>query len=178
MAGKVVKNKSELIGMLKKLSLSRKKTVTVGFMEGDTYPNGTPVAAVAAWNEFGHGGRFPSPPRPFFRNAINKNQKRWAREAAGFLSKNLEPEKAAALLGEVIKGDIYDSIVALDSPPLSPVTLALRSDFWSNPQEITMTDVFNAQRKVKNGDEVASGSQAKPLVWTGHLLRSISYNVK
>ena len=29
--------------------------VAVGFMEGATYPDGTPVAAVAFWNEFGKG---------------------------------------------------------------------------------------------------------------------------
>ena len=48
--------------------------VSVGFMEGATYPEGTPVAAVAFWNEYG----VPShnqPPRPFFRQMIAADRK-------------------------------------------------------------------------------------------------------
>ena len=40
-------------------------SVDVGFMSGATYPDGTSVAQVAFWNEFGHGGRLPPPP-PFY----------------------------------------------------------------------------------------------------------------
>ena len=44
--------------------------VAVGFMEGATYPDGTPVAAVAFWNEYGGPGRQP---RPFFRLSACQN---------------------------------------------------------------------------------------------------------
>ena len=48
------------------------REVDVGFFSTATYPDGTPVAAVAAWNEFGtqRGGRPHIPERPFFRRAI------------------------------------------------------------------------------------------------------------
>ena len=60
--------------------------LNVGFFEGATYPHsngssagnpypdGTPVAAVAAFNEFGTDR---IPPRPFMRQTIAKNQAAW-----------------------------------------------------------------------------------------------------
>ena len=54
--------------------------VQIGFLANgplSTYPDGTPVATVAFWNEFGHGGESPSPPRPFFRTMIAKESPSW-----------------------------------------------------------------------------------------------------
>ena len=45
------------------------KEIQVGFFSSAKYPDGTPVAAVAAWNEFGTK-RIKE--RPFFRNAISE----------------------------------------------------------------------------------------------------------
>ena len=42
-------------------------SVAVGFFSDAKYQDGTPVAAVAAWNEFGTKN---IPERPFFRQAI------------------------------------------------------------------------------------------------------------
>ena len=53
--------------------------VAVGFMEGATYPDGTPVAAVAYWNEFGASG---TPARPFFRQMIAAESPTWAPKMA------------------------------------------------------------------------------------------------
>ena len=43
--------------------------VTVGFYKSAKYPDGTQVATVAAWNEFGAKG---IPERPFFRTALRQ----------------------------------------------------------------------------------------------------------
>jgi hypothetical protein len=76
MAGRTLSGSEEL---MKKLEEIAKRMgggeVAVGFMEGATYPDGTPVAAVAFWNEFGKGvqseeGNYFQMPRPFFRNMI------------------------------------------------------------------------------------------------------------
>ena len=45
--------------------------VDVGFFSSARYPDGTPVAAVAAWNEF---GTKIIPERPFFRIANAENE--------------------------------------------------------------------------------------------------------
>ncbi|WP_050450478.1 hypothetical protein [Bordetella bronchiseptica] len=99
-------------------------SLRVGFLEGATYPNGTPVALVAAVNEFGRPDR-NQPPRPFFRTMIAEKQKNWPR-ALGAVAKNsdYDIDKTLGQMGEGIKGQLQESIQQLDSPALSPVTVA------------------------------------------------------
>ncbi|PND34535.1 hypothetical protein C1I89_10135 [Achromobacter pulmonis] len=99
-------------------------SLRVGFLEGATYPDGTPVALVAAVNEFGRPDR-NQPPRPFFRSMIAEKQKGWPR-ALGAVAKNndYDIDKALGQMGEGIKGQLQESIRELDSPALSPVTVA------------------------------------------------------
>lgn len=52
------------------------KQLKVGFIDGATYPDGTPVAMVAATNEYGRPEN-NQPPRPFFRNAIAEHESEW-----------------------------------------------------------------------------------------------------
>lgn len=119
--------------------------VSVGFMEGATYPDGTPVAAVAYWNEFGKPGQ---PPRPFFRGMIAKDAPGWPlkmAKAAKFTKYN--GAKTLAFMGEDIQGALSQSITDFTTPALSPVTI---------------------ERKGFD----------KPLIDTGHMQRSITYEVK
>ena len=154
-------------------------SVDVGFMSGAIYPDGTPVAQVAFWNEFGHGGRFPAPPRPFFRNMVNEKSSEWPKRL-GDAIKYYEGDgrKALAGMGEAISDDLAESIINTNEPALSKTTLMLRSIYGNNPQEIRARDVLAAQELVEEGFQGAGGSQAKPLVWTGHMLNSITYEVK
>jgi hypothetical protein len=62
-------------------------------------------------------------------------------------------------------------------PPLSPVTLMLRKMFGNSPELIRGRDVGEAARRVAAG-ESSDGVSTKPLVWTGHLLNSVEYEVK
>lgn len=153
--------------------------VKVGFLEGATYPNGTPVAAVAAWDEFGHGGNFPAPPRPFFRTMIAKESPNWPQKMA-YLAKfyGYDGTRVLNAMGEDIAGALRQSIIETNAPPLSPTTLILRKRFGNDPSSIGIHDVLAAQRAAAAGEAGATGTQAKPLVWTGHLLASVSYEVK
>lgn len=101
-------------------------SLRVGFLEGATYPDGTSVALVAAVNEFGRPDR-NQPPRPFFRAMIAEKQKDWPR-ALGAVAKNndYDIDKTLGQMGEGIKGQLQESIRQLDSPALSPVTVALK----------------------------------------------------
>ena len=97
--------------------------VSVGFMAGATYPEGTPVAAVAFWNEYG----VPShnqPPRPFFRQMIAKESPTWAPKMAK-LAKATEYDgpKVLALMGEDIKGALQQSINDFTTPALKESTV-------------------------------------------------------
>ncbi len=95
----------------------------VGFLEGATYPDGTPVPMVAATNEFGNPAN-NQPPRQFFRNAISGHETEWQEATARLIENGDETRDVLSLLGEIIVDDIKESIRSLDSPPLSPVTIA------------------------------------------------------
>ena len=130
--------------------------VAVGFMEGATYPDGTPVAAVAFWNEFGHS---TAPARPFFRPMIAKESPNWAKTMARMAkASNYDGKRVLALMGEDVGGALVDSIRDVTSPPLAKSTILARA------------------KNVKRGDPV-SPTIAKPLIDTAHMLKSVAYQV-
>ncbi len=146
-------------------------SVKVGFIDSDQAP-------IAFWNEFGHKGTFPAPPRPFFRTMVANKSPQWPAMMAGELRKSkFDGKRTLAFMGEEIEGELKQSIIDLTSPPLSPVTLRLRLKFGNQPQNIRARDVVQAQQEVAAGAPVASGTQAKPLIWTGQMLNSTSYEV-
>jgi hypothetical protein len=95
--------------------------VKVGFLAGAAYPDGTPVAAVAAFNEFGGRDR---PPRPFFRNMVAQRGSTWgAATATALKTSGNDVNKALDLVGQGIKGQLQQSIVDLTDPPLAASTV-------------------------------------------------------
>ncbi|HCL4433147.1 TPA: hypothetical protein N2F56_000919 [Salmonella enterica] len=102
----------------------------VGFLEGATYNGVISVPMVAATNEFGNPAH-NQPPRPFFRNAIAEHEEEWKEQAALLIERGDEVEEVFSMLGTIIAADIQQSIRTLDSPPLSPVTIARKG--FDNP---------------------------------------------
>ena len=106
------------------------RSVEIGFFESAKYPDGTPVASVAAWNEF---GTETIPERPFFRNAIDDSKK----ELLEVLTENIDPRtlevdrRVAGLMGQQMVGRIQRSITTLRTPANKPVTVLLKGS--SNP---------------------------------------------
>ena len=99
-------------------------SVKVGFMAGALYPDGTPVAAVAAKNEYGDPSE-NRPPRPFFRRMIEAEQSTWAGKlvkAAQFTGG--DAVKSLGLLGEDIAGALQKSINDFQDPALADSTIA------------------------------------------------------
>lgn len=95
--------------------------VKVGFLEGATYSDGTPVPAVAFWNEY---GTEKTPPRPFFRRMIAKESPTWA----GKMSKlakatNYDGARVLGLMGEDVSGALKQSINEFQSPGLAASTI-------------------------------------------------------
>ena len=178
-------------------------SVSAGFLAGGTYPDGTSIPMVAATQEFGgtihreagtttiyrklsrdgthfaRNGRFVKksqsdfasthatpaytitiPPRPFFRNAIKTYGPKWG-EQMGLLLKRTEfdASKSLHLMGEIIQGQIQTSILDLRDPPLAPSTIRRKS-----------------QGKV-SALAKAIGGPAKPLIDTGVMWNSVSYEV-
>lgn len=156
-------------------SLASASTVEVGFLENATYPNGTPVALVAALNEFGGGSQ---PPRLFFRSMIAKHKAEWPAAVAGVLrATNYNAAMTLAQVGAGIKGQLQQSIVDTNGPPLSPITLMLRKIKAESPDRIiTGATVGEAARRVAAGESTA-GVSTKPLVDSAHMLNSADYHV-
>ena len=97
----------------------------VGFIDGATYPDGTPVAMVAAGNEYGDPAN-NQPPRQFFRNAISEHESEWSDSISRGIQQGIPIESVLAVVGEAAVGDVVQSIATLMEPPLSPATIAAR----------------------------------------------------
>lgn len=155
--------------------MSKAHEVRVGFLENATYADGTTVATVAAINNFG-APEANIPARPFFSNMIEDNKDGWG-DIFGDLIKSVDFDaaKALELMGEGMAGQLREEIISTSSPALSPVTVLLRERFPTR-DGMTFADVIQAMRDVADGERGTAGN-AKPLVWSGHLLNSIDKEV-
>ncbi|MEY0837378.1 hypothetical protein AB7238_14215 [Providencia alcalifaciens] len=127
--------------------------VRVGFINGETYPDGTSVAEVAYKNEYGVPEN-NQPPRPFFRNAINEHSEEWVDAISRGIGNGLDARTVLEAVGAVVQGDVQESIATLVEPPLSQETIRRRRE-----------------RKVM------PNSSAKPLVDTRVMIGSVNYEV-
>lgn len=143
-------NSDAIKKMLKELE---SKQIQVGFFETAKYPDGTPIAYVAAIQEFGYG---PIPPRPFMRPAELQNQSKWQRGiAAGVkaaLNGAITIDAALEQVGMVAAGDVRKAIKAVTSPPLAASTIRARQ----------------SRKKAKKS------ASTKPLVDTGQMLQAVT----
>ena len=96
--------------------------VKVGFFSTAKYEDGTPVAAVAAWNEF---GTETIPERPFFRRAIAEMEGGISKivKAGIDTKKMVVDDRLADRVGAYAQGQIQESITALKEPPNAPSTV-------------------------------------------------------
>ena len=109
-------------GYLNKAKAQKPMRLVYGYFPNATYPDGTFVASVANWNEFGTS-RIPE--RPFFRNA-NKNLSHEVKAIAKkyrFINNGL-----LHAVGELAVANIYKSILGfgVTYAPNSPYTVSLK----------------------------------------------------
>lgn len=156
------------------LKLKTPGTLRVGFLEGATYPKkptadlraaygkrkakgqtgaikGSPgtktVAMIAAIQEFGAPKR-GIPPRPFFRNMIAKKSPTWAKGIATQLKiTNYDVKRTLMITGEVIAGQLRQSIIETNSPPLAQSTIARKG--FSKPLIDTSHMINSVNYEVK-----------------------------
>lgn len=145
----------------------------VGYMGAATYPDGTSVALVAAVNEFGSPSK-GIPPRPSFRNMITKNSPGWAATLGKALTHyDWDAAQALDAMGEVMMGQLQESILETNEPPNAPVTNLLKQRFPMGGQ--SFADVLQARYDVAHGETAPAG---KPLVQSGNMLNSVTKAVK
>ena len=112
-------------------------TVKVGFFSHSRYPDGLPVATVAAWNEYGtrtRSGATWIPERPFFRQAIENSKpdvKKHVRERV-----RGNPELGTSLelaneVGAIVAGHIQQRIADFDDPGNAELTIEIKG--FDNP---------------------------------------------
>lgn len=169
MPAEVKRIKNEIgVALLKALepggALNNRKVGMVGWFENSTYTESdtgrvTPVAEVAAQNEFGDPPK-NQPPRPFMRSTITKRQRYWQKVAKqGVLDvaqgKTKDSEHVLELIGLVAASDIRDSIAKLQNPPLSPRTIDARI------------------AKKKKG-RILFASVTKPLIESGIMMKTLT----
>lgn len=100
--------------------------VDIGFLEGANYPDGTPVALVAAVQEFG-APRRNIPPRPFFRTMITEKSPEWGPAIGALLvHNNYNASRTLGQVGVAIEGQLQESISGFSGAPLSPKTVAAK----------------------------------------------------
>jgi hypothetical protein len=130
-----------------------KKEIRVGFFENSKYPDGTPIAYVAAIQEFGYG---PIRPRPFMRPAEEANKGKWLKGIAagvrGVIAGNVTLDHALEQVGMVAAGDVRKAIKAVTAPSLAESTV-------------------RARQRRKKGKKAVS---RKPLVDTGQMLQAVN----
>jgi hypothetical protein len=98
-------------------------TLRVGFLEGATYPDGTPVAYVGAIQEYGDPAH-NLPARSFFRTMIAGKAAQWGVALGKIaIATDYDVDQTLGQMGEGIKGQLQGSIQALTSPPLKPSTV-------------------------------------------------------
>ena len=99
--GKAFKKALEELGKLE---------VRVGYQEGATYPDGTPVINVALWNEL---GTVNIPPRPFIRQTVDNNEAKFQSQmkaSASKLAKGTSSDEVLNELGVFAKGLLQKEI--------------------------------------------------------------------
>ena len=122
------------------------KEVEVGFIDRATYPDGTPVALVAAANEFGTA---KIPPRPFFRNMIRENSSKWPVNLKTALKETgYDAATSLGQLGKEIEDELQDSIRSNTPPPNSESTLKSKAKRHASPR--TLIDSGDMLNTVKH----------------------------
>lgn len=96
-------------------------SVRVGVLENATYPDGTPVAMVAFWNEY---GTKRSPVRAFFRTTVSEQKKNWVLSVQNLMKMHNDPKRVMGLIGVHMQEQIVQSINTWSDPSNSAYTIA------------------------------------------------------
>ncbi|MFY1028172.1 hypothetical protein ACE4RU_10805 [Actinobacillus seminis] len=142
---------------VKLLKDAKNKAVRVGIIDKQ-YDDGTSVAYVGAIHEYGASGK-NIPPRPFIRPTVADKKTTWAKTGKAVLAKGGAIEDMFEAIGLQASAHIRETIANIDNPKLADATIAAR------------------KRKYKSKKSKATKDPEKPLVDSGYLLNSISYEV-
>jgi hypothetical protein len=153
------------------------KQAKIGWPAGKQYEDGTPVAYVAAIQNFGVPEK-SIPPRPMLKPTIEANKARWAQVSRKLVKQvatgDLDAFDALDGIGRVAALDLQAEIASINEPALSPITVLLRK--WRKQgRTITGKTVGEAATAIDGGTD--PGTDNKPLNDTGYLIASVTHGV-
>jgi hypothetical protein len=123
----------------------------VGWFSSSKYQDSTPVAYVAALNEYGHDS---TPPRPTVRPAVIEHQKEWNQIALqgtkDILKDKATPHDVMTKVVTAAEEDIAHNLAKITEPKLSPITLVARK-YKSQGKEINGTVIGEIAALIKSG---------------------------
>jgi hypothetical protein len=129
--------------------VSNPGTLRVGFLENAKYPDGTPVAMIAAIQDFGAPAA-GIPPRPFFRNMIADKKGEWPKAIGDLLkANNYDAKITLDQTGQAIVGQLRQSIIDTNAPPLKPATV--RRKGFEKPLIDTGHMIQSVDYEIKSG---------------------------
>jgi len=148
----------------------------VGWFESAKYEDGTPVAYVAAIQEFRDGGS-----RSFMRTTEAQRGEEWKKlmgeGAAMAMRGELTVEDVLKGVAQQAEGDILQTLSNIFTPPLSPITMVLR--LWRRQgRKITGKTVGEAAAALKGPNPPDySGVSDKPLNDSDHMIATLTSEV-
>lgn len=183
---RVTVDRTALKALSKAMSDANNKSLQVGWFESAKYDDGTPVAGIAAQNEFGNP-KLSIPPRPFIRPTIENQSEAWAviaeQGAKALLNGKATINQVLNAIGLKASADIKNSIVNGRFVELSPITIALRKIRNDDQYKIGGALVGSVAGAIADGQTGPGqlGDQSfgnkDPLRETGFLIATISHEV-
>ena len=149
----------------------------VGWFPSAVYPDGTPVAYVAAIQEYGTKG---IPPRLGMRETVSERKAEW-RRVASVVSKRVLAGKmtgndAMLFISQTGEDDLADHISHVSAPPLSEITLVARK-MRQDGKKVTGATIGHIAAELAAGKSLPMSANTKPLNDTGYLLATLSHAV-
>ena len=142
-----IKRTGSLDQALNRLVSSKAQHVTVGVLDGSKYEDGTSVATVAFWNEY---GTKTTPSRPFFRDTIANKKSEWSLLATKAIRAGYSIEHMLGVVGLQMQTDIQFSIMTWTTPPNAAYTVAKKG--FDAPLRNTMLMHDSIKYELKDGD--------------------------
>lgn len=139
-----------------RIKAMQNRVVKVGWFESAMYDDNTPVAQVAAIQEFGAPGA-NIPPRPFFHPCIASHSDEWANKLASgtkaVLDGKISGDEVLTVVGQLAAGQLQQTISEVREPPLAPATLAQRAREGRTDQPLHRTGHMIATVSSQVGDK-------------------------
>lgn len=137
-------NDGLLVALKGNMKQARGAYTTVGVHSGaGNYPDGTPVAMVAIYNEFGTGS---IPERSFMRSTVNENMpniKKWTGEVMAHVQAGQwTVAKAMNALGLRMQIQVQNKIKSNVPPPNAPETVARKAGRGVAPSTLIDTTLL------------------------------------